>query len=102
MHDEDDFPPVRLEDIMAEIQEHDASHLVTSERNSVNGYVTFRFYDMDDELQIKMTFDDLSEDMGVRAKAVLDYLASAEGFVLEADIQRVWDRDPNAAPAMPA
>lgn len=94
MQHENDFPPVRLENIMAEIQEHEASHLVTAERNPVNGYTTFRFYGEDDHLQIQMTFDELDEDMGLRAKAVLDYLSAAEGFVLEADLQSVWDRDP--------
>ncbi|WP_327210517.1 hypothetical protein [Rhizobium leguminosarum] len=92
--DDEDYPAVTMEDLQEQINEHEASHLVTLERNSANGYVTFRFYGANDELAGKMTFDELEEDMAGRAKAVLDFLSKTDRtLTYQEDVDAAWNAD---------
>jgi DNA-directed RNA polymerase subunit H (RpoH/RPB5) len=97
---DEDFPQMSFKDLQLEIDCLEASELVTVERNDVNGYVSFRFYDTAGDLAGKLTFDEIEDDMVGRTKAVIDHLASTEHTVLYQDeIESVWDRyDPSAVP----
>lgn len=100
MNDEDNFPTVSFNDVVAEIETHDAANLIMFDRNSVNGYVTFKFYGTGGQLEGKLTFDEVTEDMAHRAKAVLDHLSTTTKAVLFQDeVQNIWD---NADPPSPA
>lgn len=89
---EEDYPATTVEEVRAAIADHEASHLVTIERNDVNGYVTFRFYAENDALAGKLTFDELSDDMADRAKGVLDFLSSTEHVPLyQTDVEERWE-----------
>jgi hypothetical protein len=105
MIDDDDFPEgMSFTDLELEIGCFEASELVNVERNAVNGYVTFRFYDTTGDLAGKLTFDEIEDDMVERTKAVIDHLASTENTILYQDeIESVWNRyDPDAAPGATA
>lgn len=95
MFDEDgDYPPVTVEDLQIEIDEHEASHLLTINRNPVNGMVTFRFFEESGNPVGELVFDEIEEDMGERAKAVLTYIWAIDHFILyQNDVERVWSAD---------
>lgn len=88
---EEDFPAVNYDDVMAEINAHDAANLVTCERTPHNGYVTFKFYQGNSSVA-KMTFDELYEDTAFRVKTVLNFLSDTHKLVDQADIERVWEQ----------
>ncbi len=105
MTDEDDFPTsMTFQDLYHEIECLEASELVTVERNEVNGYINFRFYDTTGDLAGKLTFDEIFDDMVGRTKAVIDHLASTEHTILyQNEVESVWDAyDPDAAPSATA
>ncbi len=102
---DDDFPQtMSFAEMSFDISCLEASELVTVERNSVNGYVTFKFYETSGELAGKMTFDEIEDDMVARTKAVIDHLASTEHTILyQNEVESVWDAyDPDAAPSTTA
>lgn len=105
MTDEDEFPPsMSFQDLHSDIGCLEASELVTVERNEVNGYINFRFYDTTGDLVGKLTFDEIEDDMVARTKAVIDHLASTENTILyQNEVESVWDSyDPDAAPVAAA
>jgi hypothetical protein len=87
-----------------EIEEHETGSLVAVNRNEVNGYITFRFYDNAGELAGKLTFDEICDDMIGRAKAVADHLASSEFAILyQSEVENAWDAyDADSVPPMKA
>lgn len=92
--EDDDYPPVTVEDLQIEIDEHEASYLLTINRNPVNGMVTFRFCEESGNPVGELVFDELEEDMGERAKAVLTYVSTIDHFILyQNDVERVWSAD---------
>jgi hypothetical protein len=95
--EDDDYPAVNYDDVVAEIETHEASDLVTCEKGFPNGYVTFTFY-QDGHCRGKMTFDELSEDTAFRARAVLDFISTAKHVLLDqVEIDKAWnDADPDA------
>lgn len=97
---EDNYPSVNYEDVVAEINAHEAFENVMCERAFPSGYVTFTFY-QDGECKGKMTFDELYDDTAFRAKAVLDLISSSEHMLIDqVEIEKAWnDADPDAAPA---
>lgn len=88
--------------LVREIEQHETSSLVMIDRNEVNGYLTFRFYDTSGELAGKLTFDEIEEDMIGRVNAVTDHLASYEDVVAyQTEVETAWDAyDPDRASAM--
>lgn len=87
-----DFPAASFEEIVAEIETHDAFELVMFDRSPSSGYVTIMFYERSGESAGKLTFDEPEEDMVFRAKAVLDFLSTTTGSVeYMVDVQSVWD-----------
>lgn len=91
---------ITFSELEAEIGLLEASALATIERNAVNGYITFRFYDPSGELAGKLTFDGPEEDMVGRTKAVVDHLASAEHTIIyQKEVEEIWDSyDPAVTP----
>ncbi|TLX17213.1 hypothetical protein [Rhizobium sp. MHM7A] len=96
--EDDDYPVVNYDDVVAEIEAHEASDLITCEKAFPSGYVTFTFY-QDGNCKGKMTFDELSEDTAFRAKAVLDFISTAKHVLVDqVEIEKAWDdADPDAA-----
>lgn len=92
MDDDDNYPAVTFEEIVAQIETHDASELIMFDRSPSSGYVVFQFYDRSGEAAGKLTFDEPEEDMAFRARAVLDFLATTtDAIQYMDDIQSVWD-----------
>jgi hypothetical protein len=95
MDDAENAIAVDFKDVVAEIETHEASHLVMFDRNAASGYVTFKFYGTNGELMGKLTFDEVSEDMVPRAKAVLDFLSSTprsmNSIPYQEAVQSAWD-----------
>lgn len=90
--------------LVSEVGQHEAAELVMIDRNPVNGFVTFKFYDRGGSLAGKISFDALEDDMAGRANAVLDHLSSiTHTVVFQDEILQVWDGyDPNASTSMKA
>lgn len=96
--DEDDEPTLDFDTLVAEIEDHETGSLVSLERNPVNGYVTFRFYENSGELAGKLVFDELEDGMIGATKAVADYLANAEKSVeYQTEIEAIWEDYDTAA-----
>lgn len=97
--DEENYPAVNYDDVVAEINAHEAFENVMCEKAFPSGYVTFTFY-QGGECRGKLTFDELSEDTAFRAKAVLDFISSADHMLIDqVEIEKAWnDADPDAAP----
>ncbi len=98
--DEENYPAVNYEEVVAEINAHEAFENISCEKAFPSGYVTFTFY-QGGECRGKMTFDELSEDTAFRAKAVLDLISSTMHLLIDqVEIEKAWnDADPDAAPA---
>lgn len=98
--DEDDIeiPGVSYDELVSEINKHEASHLIMLDRNDVNGMVMFRFYGKDSQCKGQLRFDSIDDDMAFRAGAVLDFLSQTENFVIDQmEIEGVWNNaKPNA------
>lgn len=97
--EEADYGGLDFDTLVSEVENHETGSLVGIERNKVNGYVTFRFYDGNGELAGKLTFDEIEEDMVGRAKAVADHLASTENTILyQSEVEDMWNGyDPDNA-----
>lgn len=102
MTDDDELPlTMSFNELQSGIECLEASELVTVERNEVNGYINFRFYDTTGDIVGKMTFDEIEDDMVERTKAVIDHVASTDSTILyQNEVESIWDAyDPGAAPA---
>jgi predicted acetyltransferase len=95
--EDDDYPVVDYDDVVTEINAHEAAELITCEKAFPSGYVTFTFYQEGNCIG-KMTFDELSEDTAFRAKAVLDFISTAQHVLVDqVEIEKAWeDADPDA------
>ncbi len=91
-----ELPYLSFKDIVNEIEKHPASELVSFDYNAVNGYSTFLFRGTDGEVVAKFTFDEVSDDMVERAKAVLDHLSTTHKVTItQEEIQDIWDAEVN-------
>ena len=98
IEDEEEYPAVNYDEVVADINTHDACENITCEKAFPSGYVTFSFY-QGGQCRGKMTFDELEEDAAFRAKAVLDFISSTPHMLIDqVEIEKAWnDADPDAA-----
>lgn len=104
-YDDDYYLSVSFDEINDEIEALDLSHLIMTDRNSHNGYVTFNFYApyiLDDtsaagEFVGKLMFDEVEEDFPQRARAVARYINLMGAEITQEKIEHIWDawEDPN-------
>jgi predicted acetyltransferase len=97
IEDDEEYPAVNYEDVVAEINAHESSENIICEKAFPSGYATFSFY-QEGECKGKLTLDELSEDTAFRAKAVLDFISSADHMLIDqVEIEKAWNEaDPDA------
>lgn len=93
------FSTPSFEELVREVNSHDAGHLVVCDRAFPSGYTILKFYQGDSAVG-KITIDEIDDDTAFRVKSVLDFLANASHTVVyQIEIEGVFDNaDPSNAP----